>query len=73
MLAEQVASMKTLKRVYLNLGFNDAKSYGLIKTVKAFLNNKYELLHLSLSSNEFRDSDVKLIENHLSTLVRNNQ
>ncbi len=72
LLAEQVAEMSTLKSVYLNLAFNDAKSYGLIKTIKAFLNKSYESLHLSLSSNEFRDSEVKLIEGHLAQLIQKN-
>lgn len=72
LLAEHVASMKTLKRVSLNLGFNDAKSYGLIKTIKSFLNSNYESLNLNLGHNEFRDNDVKLIENHLATLISKN-
>jgi hypothetical protein len=72
LLAEQVASMKTLKRVSLNLAFNDAKSYGLIKTIKSFLNSNFESLYLNLGHNEFRDSDVKLIENHLATLISRN-
>lgn len=57
----------------MNLAFNDAKSYGLIKTIKSFLNNNYELLHIHLGSNEFRDNDVKLIENHLGTLISRNE
>jgi len=65
--------MDKLKRVYLNLAFNDAKTYGLIKTIKAFLPKSYESLHLSLSSNEFRDPEVKLIESHLATLIQKNQ
>jgi hypothetical protein len=64
--------MKTLKRVSLNLAFNDAKSYGLIKTIKSFLNRNFESLHLNLGHNEFRDNDVKLIENHLATLISKN-
>ena len=64
--------MKTLKTVYLNFAFNDAKSYGLIKSVKSLINSKYDSLHLSFSSNEFRDTDVKLIENPLSSLIKNN-
>lgn len=72
-LAEQVASMDKLKKVYLNLAFNDAKTYGLIKTIKAFLPRSYESLHLSLSSNEFRDPEVKLIEGHLATLIQKNE
>lgn len=72
LIAEQVASMKHLKRVYLNLAFNDAKSYGLIKTVKSFLGSNYESLQLNLGSNEFRDSDVKLVEGHLATLIGRN-
>ena len=72
LLSEQVAKMKTLKTVYLNFAFNDARSYGLIKSVKFFINSKYDSLHLSFSSNEFRDTDVKLIENPLSTLIKNN-
>lgn len=64
--------MPTLKTVSLNFAFNDAKSYGLVKVIKAFLNSKYEKFHLSLSSNEFRDSEVKLIESHLNTLIKNN-
>jgi hypothetical protein len=65
--------MTKLKNVYLNLAFNDAKSYGLIKTLKSFLNNKYNSLHLGLSSNEFRDNDVKLIESQLPKLISNNE
>ncbi len=42
----------------LNLGFNDAKSYGLINTLKAFSQNAYEYLFIGLSHNEFRDQDV---------------
>ncbi len=72
LLAEQVASMKSLRVVSLNFGFNDAKSYGLIRTLKSFLANQYESLHLGLSSNEFRDNDVKLAESYLSTLIKNN-
>ena len=53
--------MSTLKFVYLNLAFNDAKSYGLIKVIKAFLKNRFNILHISLSNNEFRDPDVKLV------------
>ena len=45
----------------------------MIKTIKAFLPRSYESLHLSLSSNEFRDSEVKLIEGHLATLIQKNQ
>lgn len=71
-LAEQVASMEKLKTVYLNLAFNDAKTYGLVKTIKAFVSRSFESLHLSLSSNEFRDSEVKLIESHLATLIQKN-
>lgn len=73
LIAQQVASMKTLKSVYLNLAFNDAKSYGLIKTVKSFLNNNYQTLHLNLGHNEFKDNEVKLIESHLSTLIGRNE
>lgn len=50
-LAEQVASMPSLKAVYLNFAFNDAKSYALPKVIKAFLNRKLEYFHLSLSNN----------------------
>lgn len=64
--------MKKLKAVHLNLAFNDAKSWGLIKVLKSFLNNQYRSLHISLSSNEFRDNDVKLIETLLPTLIKNN-
>ena len=60
-LAEQVALMSSLKAISLNFAFNDAKAYGLPKVIKAFLNKKYEYLHLGLSSNEFKDSEVKLI------------
>jgi hypothetical protein len=65
--------MTNLKAVYLNLAFNDAKSFGLIKVIKAFLKTRYDLLHISLSSNEFKDTDVKLIEQHLPTLINNNK
>lgn len=64
--------MKNLKRVYLNLAFNDAKTFGLIKTIKAFVPRSFESLHLSLSSNQFRDSEVKLIEGYLATLIQKN-
>lgn len=72
LIAEQVSKMPHLKSVYLNLGFNDAKSFGLIRVIKAFLKTHYNVLHLGLSSNEFRDNDVKLIEQHLPTLIKNN-
>jgi len=51
LLAEQVAKMTSLKAVYLNLAFNDAKSFGLIRVVKAFLKNHFKILHISLSNN----------------------
>lgn len=42
----------------LNFGFNDAKSYGLINTLKALSTGAYDYLFISLSHNEFRDKDV---------------
>ena len=51
LLSETVASMSNLKTVLLNLGFNDAKSYGLIATLKALANKNYDYLFLSLSHN----------------------
>ena len=65
--------MKKIKVLNLNLAFNDAKSWGLIKVIKTFLNHQYQYFRLSLSFNEFRDNDVKLIENHLTTLIKNNR
>lgn len=41
LLAEQAASMKKIKSLNLNLAFNDAKSWGLIKVIKTFLNHQY--------------------------------
>lgn len=57
----------------LNLGFNDAKSYGLINTLKAFSDRTYDYLFIGLSHNEFRDKDVELIKNLLPKLIQNNQ
>lgn len=57
----------------LNLGFNDAKSYGLINTLKALSNGAYDYLFVSLSHNEFRDKDVELIVKLLPELIENNK
>ncbi len=56
--AEKISSKSSLTHVLLNLGFNDAKSYGLIESFKRFSLNKYKQLALGYSNNEFRDVDV---------------
>lgn len=57
-LSESVSKIPNLKYLVLNLGFNDAKSYGLINTLKALSNGGYDYLFVGLSHNEFRDKDV---------------
>lgn len=50
-LTESVSKMSNIKCLMLNLGFNDAKSYGLINTLKALSNGAYDYLFISLSHN----------------------
>jgi len=50
-LTESVSKMSNIKSLILNLGFNDAKSYGLINTFKALSNGAYDYLFVSLSHN----------------------
>lgn len=65
--------LPSLKRADLDLSFNDAKGYGGIAVVKNLAERKLDYLALSLSNNEFRDSDVKLMKPHFKTLIRYNK
>jgi hypothetical protein len=73
LLSESIAKIPTIKHLMLNLGFNDAKSYGLINTLKAFSEKSYEYLFISLSHNEFRDKDVQLTKKLLKSLIQRNE
>ena len=50
-LSESIAKITTIKTLMLNLGFNDAKSYGLINTLKSLTEKSYEYLFIGLSHN----------------------
>lgn len=65
-ISETVATkLPNLKNVDLDLGFNDAKSYGGISTLKQFSARSWQSLDLRLSHNEFRDTDVKLMKPYI--------
>lgn len=53
------------------MGFNDAKSYGMINAVKNLAKKNFDYLFLSLSNNQFRDSDAKLLISQLPILIKN--
>jgi hypothetical protein len=65
--------MPKLKYLHLNLGFNDAKSYGLVNTLKFLAEKSYEDLFLSVSNNEFKDADIDLIKKYIPSLIKNNK
>jgi hypothetical protein len=56
----------------LDLSFNDAKGYGGIAAVRDLSERSFESLTLSLSNNEFRDDDVRLMRPHIKKLIQNN-
>lgn len=60
-----------MKSVYLNFGFNDAKGYGLIKSLELLAKKSFEELFLSFSSNEFQDSEINLIKDDLRQIIKN--
>lgn len=41
-LSDSISKMSKIKNLMLNFGFNDAKSYSLINTLKSFSNNVYD-------------------------------
>jgi hypothetical protein len=53
------------------MGFNDAKSYGMINSVKNLAKRNFDYLFLGLSNNEFRDTDAVLLSSHLPALIQN--
>jgi len=57
--------------VYLNFGFNDAKGYGLIKSLELLAKKSLDELFISFSSNEFQDSEINLIRDDLRQIIRN--
>ena len=65
--------LKELKRVRLDLSFNDVKGYGGIAVVRDLSERNFDYLSLSLSHNEFRDADTKLLKPHLKNLIKNNE
>lgn len=65
--------MSNIKSLILNFGFNDARSYGLINTLKSFAEKSYDYLFLGLSNNEFRDNDAELAVKYIPELVKNNK
>lgn len=70
-ISETVATkLPNLKHVDLDLGFNDARSYGGISTLKYFSSREWESLDLRLSHNEFRDTDIKLMKPHIKEILK---
>ena len=65
--------LPNLKRANLDFSFNDAKGYGGIAVLKNLAERKLDYLSLSLSHNEFRDGDIKLMKPHIKNLIRENK
>ena len=61
-----------MKELNLNLGFNDAKGYGGIAVVEHLAKRSFKHLTLSLSHNEFRDPDAKLMLESFKKLIEKN-
>ena len=59
-----------IKELYLNFGFNDAKGYGLVRSLELLAKKSYKELYLSFSSNEFQDSEINLIKDELREIIR---
>jgi hypothetical protein len=55
------------------MGFNDAKSYGMINSIKNLAKKNFKYLFLGLSNNEFKDSDAKLLISNLPALIKNTE
>jgi hypothetical protein len=53
------------------MGFNDAKTYGMINSIKNLAKKNFDYLFLGLSNNEFRDADAALLSSHLPALIKN--
>lgn len=69
-LTKGVASLEKLTTLYLNLGFNDAKGYGLIRSLEQLIKRTYEDVYISFSSNEFQDTEVALVKDELVKLIK---
>jgi hypothetical protein len=50
-LSEVVSKMQNIKILLFNMGFNDAKSYGMINSVKNLAKKNFDYLFLGLSNN----------------------
>jgi hypothetical protein len=55
-LTKGVTSLDNLESLHLNFGFNDAKGYGLIRSLESLVKKTYKELHIIYSSNEFQDT-----------------
>ena len=69
-LTKSIAALSDVKSVYLNFGFNDAKGYGLVKVMELLAKKTIDELYISLSSNEFQDSEVNLIKDELRAIIK---
>jgi len=51
LLSEVVSRMKNLKTLLFNMGFNDAKSFGMVNSIKNLAKKNFDYLFLGLSNN----------------------
>jgi hypothetical protein len=69
-LTKGVVSLEHLEHLSLNYGFNDAKGYGLIRSLESLVKKTYKSLEISFSNNEFQDTEVNLVIDELQKIAR---